>query len=198
MEQDGAEAHGSPTARTRNLVLLENPPHQRCPGQPRWLWPQRGLLGEPYAEVSRRGVHWRHGYDLATPGVVGCEDAVVEALVLSRGRDESDDALQQGVVAALGLSSDLLLVGSSLRDDHHRFRLPKTGHPVEDVDRDGCLVDTDGAGVGRDSGCVQVNRRLVAGDGAGDAGGGAIGAGSGDGCGNGGGNTGPPEAVLLL
>ena len=74
---DGAESHGSPTVRTRNSILLENPPHQRGPGQPRWLGPQRWLIGEPDAEVLRRSVHWLRGYDLAAPGVVGCEDAVL-------------------------------------------------------------------------------------------------------------------------
>jgi len=66
-------------------------------------------------------------------------DAQQDRLEALEERVRELEARLRGVVAPLDLSADLLLVGTPLRDDRDRFGLPKPGHPVEDVDRDGCL-----------------------------------------------------------
>ncbi len=60
---------GLPRRGQEILLFVENTPEECRPGQPGWRWTDGWLLGEPDAEVGRRGVRWRLGYDLAAPGV---------------------------------------------------------------------------------------------------------------------------------
>ena len=92
---DGADSHGLGTARTADSVLSENPPEQCSPSQPGGIAAKGRLACEPGAEMGRGAVHGLLGDDLASPGVIGSEDAMIDSIVLVGWRNQSQDALEE-------------------------------------------------------------------------------------------------------
>jgi hypothetical protein len=95
-EDDAAQPQGLAAGRTDEGVDLEDAPEESSPGRPVGRRRGQGLAGEATVGVGGvRSVGRRAGDDKGPPGGVGCEDAVVQDLVLPGRRDQGHQVLDE-------------------------------------------------------------------------------------------------------